>query len=173
MVLFQGRFVTVRGISFLSKECFFLSEKLCYKYFLFWDRMLFCLIKATKGGGSNKYFLWGLRILCHLGYQDARKNSSLLLTHSLIYWLQIIWTIQYLAPFLIKMYHGFDSWDLHLQLGNKHDIWILYYTFYLLYFDLETWTYMFFIEKLNLDKIQVTKIVFCEPLRKISKLGQL
>ena len=70
--------MTMRRSLFLWKEItpFLLICTLAIISF-FWDGNWFCLISAPKCGDCKKNLLWGLRILCHLGCQDARKKPTL------------------------------------------------------------------------------------------------
>ena len=78
----QSKILPVTGNFFLWQE---ISS--CEKKFLLETRNFFLLNEIfhlsylsrfeTKCGNSNKKFVWGTQILCHLGWQDARKNPTL------------------------------------------------------------------------------------------------
>ena len=85
------------GNSFLLQENYSYDKKFVpmTTYFVIWREIfltlfmtgilqhgnLFCHITGGKCGSSNKDSLWGLRISCHLGFQDARKNPTLINNH--------------------------------------------------------------------------------------------
>ena len=78
----QSKILPVTGYFFLWQEISSCDKRflLVTRNFLLWHEIFhlsYLSRFATKCGNSNKNFVWGTQISCHLGCQDARKNPTL------------------------------------------------------------------------------------------------
>ena len=114
------------GIVFLWEEiiCFFLflwpqEILLVTGNIILQQEMLFRLITVKHCGYSDRYFLWGGRISCHLGCQDARKNPTLATSATM--WHQVwhyVWHYHTQVGFFLLLFS-----DLYRPLMTQNDLW--------------------------------------------------